>query len=104
MILRKGERVHVIHRPFFKGDLHRHFIGQVEECDAGVARVTGYTYVLHPVTYAFTRRPEERTRIISLVSGHVITNVLPSHVNLEKLTYKAEKGFLRMTDGSSWHM
>jgi hypothetical protein len=104
MIIRKGEKIHVIHRPFYKGDTHRHFIGEVEECTEGLARATGYVYALNSTTYAFTKRDNVRSRIIPLTSGHVITNILPKAVDIENLTYESHKGFLRLTDGSDWYM
>jgi hypothetical protein len=51
-----------------------------------------------------TRRPELRTRIISLISGDLLVNVLPEEVDLEKVVYKQEKSSVRVTDGSDWHM
>ena len=54
--------------------------------------------------YLFVRRPEKRTRVISLVSGDVLINVLPDSVNLDKIVYKQEKKAVRVTDGSDWYL
>jgi hypothetical protein len=104
MILQQGEKVHVIHRRHFEKDHHRHFIGTVESYDCGVARVTGHVYTVDPVKFSYVRRPEMRTRIISIVSGDLLVNVLPPQVALEKITYKQEKSAVRVTDGSEWHL
>jgi hypothetical protein len=72
MILKKGEKVHVIHRRYFEKEARRHFVGTVEEYETGVARVVGYVYTVDRTKYSFMRRPEKRTRIISLVSGNVL--------------------------------
>lgn len=104
MIIRKGEKIHVIHRGLYKGDTHRHFVGEVEECDEGLARASGYVYSLNSTTWAFTKRPEVRTRVIPLSSGDIICNILPKAVDIENLQYESHKGFLRLTDGSEWHM
>jgi hypothetical protein len=104
MILKPTEKVHVIHRPLFKGDVHRHFVGIIKECTENLARITGYIYSINSLTCAFARRPEIRTRIIPLTSGGMIINVLPDFVDIENLEYKVQKGSIRITDGTSWHM
>ena len=104
MILQKGEKIHVIHRRHFDKDPHRHFIGVVDACENGLARVTGHIFTVDTVKYEFFRRPEPRTRIVPLASGDVIINIVPTSVDLEKVTYKAEKKSVRVTDGSDWHM
>ena len=60
MILKPGEKVHVIHRRHYEKDHHRHFIGVVEGYDFGVARITGNVYTVDPVKFAFMKRPEVR--------------------------------------------
>jgi hypothetical protein len=104
MILRKGEKIHVIHRRHFEKDQHRHFIGVVEEYEMGVARVTGHVYTVDLVKFAFLKRAEMRTRLVSVVSGDVLVNVLPASVDLEKIVYKQGRNAVRVTDGSDWHM
>jgi hypothetical protein len=104
MILQKGEKVHVIHRRRYEKDPHRHFVGVVDAYENGLARVTGHIFTVDTTKFAFFRRPELRTRIISLTSGDVLMNVLPPAVDLAKIVYKQEKKSVRVTDGSQWHM
>lgn len=104
MILRKGEKIHVIHRRLFEKEPHRHFIGVVDEYENGVARVTGQVYTVDQVKFAFIRRPEKRTRIISVVSGDLLVNVIPASVDLEKIVYKQEAKSVRVTDGGDWYL
>ena len=103
MILKKGEKLHVIHRRHYKEDQHRHFIGVVEEFEAGLARVIGHVYTVDTSQFIFVRRPEMRTRIISLVGGDLLLNIIPHAVELEKIVYLQEKKAVRITDGSDWH-
>ena len=49
-------------------------------------------------------RPDLRTRIISLVSGDVLLNVIPPSVDLERIVYTQEPKSVRVTDGSAWHL
>jgi hypothetical protein len=104
MILQPGEKVHVIHRRHYEKDHHRHFIGVVEGYDGGVARVTGHVYTVDPVKFTFVKREEMRTRLVSIVSGDVLVNVIPASVELEKITYKQQRKAVRVTDGSDWHL
>ncbi|MBI3848847.1 MAG: hypothetical protein HY298_00945 [Verrucomicrobia bacterium] len=104
MILKKGEKIHVIHRRLFEKEPHRHFIGVVDEYENGVARVTGHVYTVDAVRFAFVRRPEKRTRIISVVSGDLLVNVIPESVDLESIVYKQEAKSVRVTDGGDWYL
>jgi|SRR5579883_3455894 len=104
MILQKGEKIHVIHRRHMEKEPHRHFVGTVDAYENGVARVTGHIFAVDTVKAAFFRRPELRTRIISLLTGDTLVNVLPPSVNLDKIIYKMEKKSVRVTDNEGWHM
>jgi hypothetical protein len=104
MILQKGEKIHVIHRRTLDKEPHRHFVGVVDAYENGIARVTGHIFAVDSVKFVFFRRPEVRTRIISLHAGDVLVNIVPPSVDLEKVIYKQEKKSLRVTDGSGWHM
>jgi hypothetical protein len=104
MILRSGEKVHVIHRRHYATDAHRHFIGSVEAYEGGVARVVGHVYTVDTTKFQYIRRPELRTRLISIVSGDLLINIIPPSVNLERITYKHEKKSVRVSDGSDWFL
>lgn len=94
----------MIHRRFFEKEARRHFIGVVDAYENGIARVTGHVYTVDRAKYVFVRRPELRTRVISLVSGLALVNILPKDVDLEKVVYKTENKAVRVTDGSDWHL
>ena len=79
-------------------------MGIVEAYDGGVARVNGNVFTVDRTKFAFVRRLETRTRIISLVSGDLLVNVLPPSVDLDKIVYQQEKKTLRVTDGSDWFL
>ena len=104
MILKQGEKVHIIHRRQYEKDHHRHFIGVVEAYDLGVARITGHVYTVDPIKFTFVKREEVRTRLVSIVSGDVLVNIIPAKVKLEQITYKQERKAVRVTDGSGWHL
>jgi len=103
-ILAPGEKIHVIHRRRFDQEPHRHFVGVVNDYREGVLRMTGHVYAVDTTTYQFIRRPEQRTRVVSVVSGEVIVNVIPASVDLSKITYRQEGSAVRVSDGSDWHL
>jgi hypothetical protein len=104
MVLKEGEKIHVIVRRFFERDVRRHFIGEVEGVSESVARVRGYTFLMDKGTNQYVRR-SERTRLISLVdAGNAIT-VLPDKSSIEdaRYVYSETEGMV-ITDGSNFQL
>ena len=105
MILKPGEKIHVIHRQLYEGDARRHFIGTVEACDGTLARVKGYLFAMDMKLNQFVKRDTLRTRIIPLDCGSLIVNVLPELVQIDKVSYKYRPaGDILVTDGGEWHL
>lgn len=105
MILKIGEKIHVIHRQFFSDDARRHFVGEVRAFEGALVRVKGYLFAMDKASNQFVKRDTLRTRIISLDSEGVIVNVLPDQVQIENITYEYRSiGDLLVTDGSDWHL
>ena len=102
-VLSAGEKIHIIHRRHLEKEPHRHFVGLVEAYEGGIARVTGYIFTVDPVRFEFIRRPDPRTRIVSLFSGDILVNIIPPAVDLEVI-YQQEAKAVRVTDGSNWHL
>jgi hypothetical protein len=104
MLLKIGEKIHLIHRRRFDRDVRRHFVGSVEDYELGLARLHGYTFVTDDLNkHEFVRRPDLRTKIAALASGEFIVNVLPPEVDLEKVRYEQRERRLIVTDGQ-WEM
>jgi len=103
-VLSAGEKIHIVHRRRFEKEPHRHFVGTVEAYDSGIARVNGHVFTVDPVRFEFVRRPELRTRLVSLLGGDVLVNIIPTEVDLERVTYKHEAKAVRVTDGLEWHL
>lgn len=108
MIIEPGEKIHVVFRQLFKEDARRHFVGVVEQCEGTVVRVRGYHFaeeVKLSKVVNFVRREDVRERIIPLGSETLVVNILPKHVDVEKIEYKFDiGGVIRVTDGSEWHL
>jgi hypothetical protein len=104
-ILRTGEKIHVIHRQRFEKDARRHFVGEVQCYEHGMARAWGYVFVVDNLNkHMFVKRPGRRIKLIPIDSGDVIVNVIPETVDLERVAYEIKDSSLRVTDGSDWIM
>jgi hypothetical protein len=104
-LLSPGEKIHVMHRRRFEKDLRRHFVGQVEAYEQGVARTSGYVFVIDDLSkHLFTKRPDRRTKLVPIGSGDVVVNVIPKEVDLERVAYEIKDRALWVTDGAGWSM
>ena len=103
MIVREGEKLHVITRRLFEGDVRRHFIGVVTEAEGVLVRLKGYVFVFESVTNSWVKRPEQRTRILSVGDSGQIVKVVPQNVELEALSYKLSPAkHMCVTDGKDY--
>jgi len=104
-VLKIGEKVHIMVRRAFIGDLRRHFVGEIKESGDTAIRVDGYTFILDEGTNGYYRKPELRTRIFSVVDGRTIINVISPLTLIEKVTYRlAEENNLVATDGENFQL
>ena len=104
-LLNPGEKIHVIHRRRFEKDVRRHFVGQVEAYEQGIARASGYVFVIDDLSkHLFVKRPDQRTKLVPVASGDLIVNVIPEDVDLEHVAYELKDRMLTVTDGSGWNM
>lgn len=104
MLLSKGEKIFVAHRRLFEKDGSRFFVGQVDHFEDGIVRTTGHSYLRDNFTGAMLEKPEERTKLLSIVSGTLIVYVIPQHVELNDLEFVDVGGMLMMRDGKSFSM
>ncbi len=104
-ILIPGEKIHVMHRRRFEKDVRRHFVGEIEAYEQGVARASGYVFVIDDLSkHLFVKRPDRRIKLIPVTSGDVIVNVIPADVDVERVTYELNGRSLVVTDGDAWTM
>ena len=103
-LLRPGEKLQVIERRAFDGDVRRHFVGEVEAADATVARVKGYTFVCNPMTGNFDRREPVRTRIIPLSAAGVVVYVIPEDIDIQAVRYEWEAGNRLVVRAGRWEL
>jgi len=104
MVVKIGEKLHIITRRKFDQDLRRHFVGIVLALEGSIVRMEGYTFVFDAHKDVYIKRPEKRIRIFDLSdSGHIV-NVIPKEAELEKVTYKISELRLFVTDGKSFSL
>ena len=87
MILKKGEKIHVVERRFFEGDARRHFVGEVLESNDTVLRASGYVFVCDRIKNEFVRKAELRERVISMVDARLVINIISPETQLDKVHY-----------------
>jgi hypothetical protein len=104
-LLSPGEKIHVMHRRRFEKDVRRHFVGEVESYEQGIARASGYVFVIDDLSkHLFVKRPDRRTKLVPISTGDVIVNIIPETVDIELVHYELYERSLRVTDDSDWSM
>ena len=104
-LLSPGEKIHVIHRRQFEKDIRRHFVGEILRYEGGIARASGYVFVVDDLNkHMFVKRPDRRIKLIPILSGEVIVNIIPGAVDLDRVSYELKNRTLLVTDGGVWSM
>lgn len=103
-LLEPGEKVHVIERRAFDGDVRRHFVGEVEAAGDSVVRAVGYTFVFNSMTGNFDRREPARTRIVPLTAAGVVVYVIPRDVDPRAVRYEWTAGNRLIVRAGSWEV
>ena len=101
-VVNKGQKILIITRRLFEGDLRRHFAGVIEEVSEPLVRVAGYVFVYEETKNAFVRRDEERQRVFSLADAGLVIILLPESVEISSVQYRTNfQGQRVFTDGRS---
>ena len=104
MLLEPGTPLLVCHRRLFADDQPRFFVGRVDACEDGIAKVVGVTWT-RDVTHGFQRKADLRTKLISLHTGTVIVYALPAEVEFEALRLEQPSGHeIVLSDGAKFRM
>ena len=104
MILEPGSKVLIAHRRLFDSDSGRFFIASVDAYEAGIARVTGHTWVRDTTFGKFQRKPAGVTKVISLSSGSLIVYALPDSLDLTSAMFVQNGSSLALCDGRGFEM
>jgi hypothetical protein len=103
-VLEIGDKVHIITRRLFDGDIRRHFAGEVTGISGELQEVRGYTFVFNTGANEYKKRPELRTRLFSLGQADFIVNKIPREVAVKSLDYRFIDKRLVITDGHGFSL
>lgn len=87
MILKPGEKIHIVTRRLFEGDVRRHFAGEVKDANERTARLEGYVFVFDSGRNEFVRKNEKRIKLVTIGDSGYVMNVIPENVLIEDLDY-----------------
>jgi predicted secreted hydrolase len=105
MMLETGSRILIVHRRLFETDKGRYFMGEVDQYESGLVKVTGHSWVQEQFGGKLVKKDELRTKIFSLMSGTLLVYELPSRLDLKMVKFvQATDGKLCFTDGSKFRM
>jgi len=104
MVVNPGDTVLIVHRRLFEKDCTRFFIGIVEEYDAGLIKVTGYTYFQDMMTGHVNRKDDSRTKIVSLASGTVLVYLVKGNPQIEDLHFVHAGSKTKLVDNAKFQM
>ena len=99
-----GDKLHVLTRPLFEGDLSGHFVGAVVGNTGSLCELEGFAIAYDAGRREWLRQEEVRRRIVSLAdAGHVVTR-LPRDIEIDDLHYDRVNGELLLTDGKEFEL
>ena len=105
MVIKVGEKVHIITRRLFEADLRRHFAGIVTEVSESMMRVKGYAFNFDEGQNDFVRQDDPRERLFGIADVGLVVNLLPFNTDLELVRYSMEeKGQRVLTDGETFSL
>jgi hypothetical protein len=103
MILKPGEKIHVIVRRNFETDVRRHFFGEIVAAAESAATVKGHAVVYDLAKNQYEVKPDARVRVVSLTDAQNIVNIIPRQTKIDSIKYvlSADKRLV-VTDGESF--
>jgi hypothetical protein len=105
MVVKNGEKFHVVVRRGFESDIRRHFVGEVEEFEGSIVRLIGYPIVFDKTKNVFVKGSHKRTTVMDLAESGYIVNGIPGDVDISELKYKYDsERKLLMTDDKSYSL
>jgi len=105
MLVKPGEKVHVVTRRRFEDDVRRHFVGEITLIDGTAVRMQGNAFIFDAAKNQFLKKPEERTTIVDLAESGYIVNMIPHDVDIGELVYTlSDRKRLTLTDNKNFRL
>lgn len=103
-IFDRGDRVFIITRHLFPGDVQRHFFGIVDRSTQNAILVHGYAFVHDVAQGEFVRHKGQRSQVFPL-DNHIVLFVLPDDTDIGLVRYEHRKDKeLAVTDGKQFRI
>jgi hypothetical protein len=74
-------------------------VGEVLDYQAGVVKVSGYSFVREMTVGKVLRKDDPRIKLISITSGTVLIYQLPDETEVSAVTFESRNGETKLTDG-----
>ncbi len=75
------------------------------ESDGATVRLQGYAFIYDETKNQYSRKPERRVTIVDIAASGNIVNIIPSDVDIEKLSYvKPYNQNLAITDSAGFNL
>jgi hypothetical protein len=105
MVVEPGEKLFIVTRRLFEGDLRRHFVGEVKAIAESTVRLEGYTFDFDAGSGKFVRGGR-RGRIFSFGDNSLIIITIPKDADLDKVSHRfSDKGGGRvLSDGKTFEL
>jgi hypothetical protein len=104
IILEPGNKLLIAHRRLFDKDEPRFFAGEVLDYQAGVVKVSGYSFVREMTSGKVLRKDDVRIKLISITSGTVLLYQLPDETEVSAVAFVSHDGDTKLTDGKHVNM
>ncbi len=105
MLIRVGEKVHVMYRALYENGNRRHFMGEVMACEGALCRLEGYEFLYAAKRGLFVKKPDRRATVMNLGESGYVVNLIDADVDLTKVDYHYEEGVgLVATDGERFEL
>jgi hypothetical protein len=101
-VIEVGDKLHIVTRRLFEGDVRRHVVGEVTAVSDERHEVQGYTFVFSPGNNEYRKGPDLRTRVFSLGAAGLTVNKIPRDVAIESLQYRLIGNRLVVTDSGDF--
>lgn len=103
-MINNHDKLLACHRRLFEADQPRYFVGEVIAFNGAAVKIRGYSFVRDLGTGKLLRKPDQRTKIISLIAGTHLLYELPATVSIADLRITSNEGFLVLTDDDEFQM
>lgn len=104
-MLTAGENILIVHRRLFDNDLPRFFLGTVDAYEAGIVKVSGYSWIKEPLSGKIFKNPDFKTKLCSLSSGTLLVYELPSNLPASELSLTHDdRGRMFVTDQKEFQL